>query len=97
MDKDNFDINDANIGLVEEIKKEENAEKYSKKNKNNDRNVYKDKYCKVINYNKTNKTLDVKFDTYGIRIENVDDYNGKEYVTIKYKSEIGKPDFEYKL
>ena len=40
--------------------------------------------------------LDVNFEGHGIRIKNVDNFVG-DTVIIKYKSEIGKPDFEYKL
>lgn len=70
-------------------------EKYSslsKKQKNN----FKEKECKVISYNDKSKTLDVKFDGYGIRIKNVDTFSG-DVAIVKYKGEIGKPNFEYKL
>lgn len=57
---------------------------------------FKEKECKVIAYNKRTNTLDVKFDKYGIRIKDVKDFSG-DVVIIKYKGEIGKPNFEYKL
>lgn len=60
------------------------------------KNEFKEKKCKVIAYNKRTETLDVRFDSYGIRIKNVKDFNG-DIATIKYKGEIGKPNFEYKL
>lgn len=60
------------------------------------KNDYKTKECKVISYNKRNNTLDIKFDGYGIRIKDVKDFSG-DTVEVKYKGEIGKPNFEYKL
>lgn len=63
-----------------------------KKNKND----YKEKECKVISYNSRNNTLDVKFDRYGIRIKNVKFFDGNT-VKVKYKGEIGKPNFECRL
>lgn len=52
--------------------------------------------CKVISYNKFNNTLDVVFGKYGIRIKDVKSFDGN-VVNIKYKGEIGKPNFEYKI
>ncbi|KAI4445122.1 hypothetical protein C823_007629 [Eubacterium plexicaudatum ASF492] len=70
----------------------------SKKNKILSNKNYKSQNCKVISYNKNNKTLDVQFNGYGIRIKNVLNFdNTITEVSILYKSEIGKPDFEYKL
>lgn len=57
---------------------------------------YKNKECKVIHYDKQKKTLDVLFDRYGLRIFNVEAFSGNT-VIVKYKNEIGNPDFEYKL
>ena len=57
---------------------------------------YKYKECKVINYDNCAKTLDVIFDQFGIRIFNVENFNGCTAI-VKYKGEIGKPNFEYKL
>lgn len=57
---------------------------------------FKEKECKVIAYNKCNNTLDVNFDGYGVRIKDVKNFEG-DTVLIKYKGEIGKPNFEIKL
>jgi hypothetical protein len=87
--------------IVEEVKEETHEEviqeelpkiQLRKKNKNE----YKTKECKVIAYNNRNCTLDVKFDNYGVRIKDVKDFSGN-IVIVKYKGEIGKPNFEYKL
>ena len=56
----------------------------------------KEKECKVIRYDSYKNTLDVNFDGYGIRINNVKKFNG-DTVIIKYKGDIGKPNFEYKI
>ena len=73
------------------------TETLPKKPKNNFKNNgFKTKVCKVIAYNKRTNTLDVKFDGYGIRIKDVKDFSG-DTVEVKYKGEIGKPNFEYKL
>ena len=73
------------------------VETLPKKPKNNFKNNgFKTKECKVIAYNKRTNTLDVKFDGYGIRIKDVKDFIGNA-VEVKYKGEIGKPNFEYKL
>lgn len=64
-----------------------------KRNKNVNFKIMK---CKVISYNKFNNTLDVVFGKYGIRIKNVKSFDGN-VVNIKYKGEIGKPNFEYKI
>lgn len=69
----------------------------SKKQKANiKKDDYKYKECKVINYNKYTKTLDILFDRFGIRIFDVENFSGSTAV-VKYKGEIGKPDFNYKL
>lgn len=60
------------------------------------KNEYKEKKCKVIGRNRTTNTLNVNFDGYGIVIKDVEDLNC-DTVTIRYKGEIGKPNFEYKL
>ena len=62
----------------------------------NKKNEFKEKECEVISYNKRTCTLDVNFNGHGIRIRNVKDFCG-DVVTVKYKSEIGKPNFEIKL
>lgn len=60
-------------------------------------NTFKEKKCKVISFNKQDKTLDVIFDKFGIRIKNVTYFNDSTFVTVLYRGEIGKPNFEYKL
>lgn len=97
MDKTNTNT-DINIDLKEtqESKVISVEKKYDKKQKY-DKSDYMEKYCKVINYDKKNKSLDIKFGIYGIRISNVQNYDGKKFVNVKYKGEIGKPNFEYKL
>lgn len=57
---------------------------------------YSEKICKVISYDKKAKTLDVSFDGFGIRLSNVDNFDGDK-ATIKYKGKIGKSNFTYKL
>ena len=75
----------------------EDAKVFTEKNlPNKQKNGFKNKECRVIFYNKRNGVLDVEFDGYGIRIKNVKDFNGST-VEIKYKGEIGKPNFTYKL
>lgn len=87
-----------NESVIEEDIKEEThkEEKLPKVQSRKIKNEYKEKECKVISYNKKNLALDVKFDKYGIRIKDVKDFSG-ESVVIKYKGEIGKSNFEYKL
>lgn len=68
-------------------------EELPKKPKNNG---FKEKRCRVIDFDHKNQTLDVKFDGYGIRIKNVKEFNG-DFATVKFKGEIGKPNFQYKL
>lgn len=100
--EDNFMMDESVImeEIKEEIPKEEIQEELPKiqprKKNKYDRNEYKEKDCDVIGYNKYNQTLDVNFDGYGIRIKNVENFDGDK-ATVKYKGEIGKPDFEYKL
>lgn len=69
-----------------------------KKNKNNNtvKHIFNQKECKVISYDNKSKTLDVKFDKYGIRIKDVEYFTGDTAV-VQYKGEIGNSDFEYKL
>lgn len=79
---------------LEDDAKDDKREKqpYAHKHKNN----FKEKECDVIACNKKEKTLDVNFDGFGIRIKNVDGFIGDKAL-IKYKGEIGKPNFIYKL
>lgn len=61
------------------------------------RNMFKEKECKVLRFNNRDKTLDIMFDKYGIKLKtNLNGYD-KDTVTVKYKSEVGKKDFEIKL
>ena len=82
--------------IVEEMKEEiqEELPKIQPRKKN--KIEYKEKECKVINYNKITNSLDISFDGYGIRFNDVKDFVG-DTVIVKYKGEIGKPNFEYKL
>ena len=57
------------------------------------KDAFHEKQCKVIRYDKRNKILDVMFDRYGIRIKDVKVFKS-DCVTVKYKGEIGKPNFE---
>ena len=83
--------------MKEEIPKEEIQEELPKiQPRKKNRIEYKEKECKVINYNKITNSLDISFDGYGIRFNNVKDFVG-DTVIVKYKGEIGKPNFEYKL
>lgn len=68
-------------------------EKYLKTKKNTG---FKTKECSVIGYNNITNTLDVNFDGYGVRISNVENFDGS-IVAIKYKGEIGKPNFYCEL
>lgn len=85
------------VSLMEETEKKEEVLLPKKPKNNFKNNEFKTKKCDVIAYNKHMKTLDVKFDKYGIRIKNVADFNGNATVEIKYKGEIGKLNFKYKL
>lgn len=58
--------------------------------------IMKEKICKVIGYNADMKILDIDFDGYGIRLYDVKDVKG-DSVSIKYKGEIGKPNFKCKV
>lgn len=55
------------------------------------------KKCKVLTYNKKTKTLGVLFDHYGVEIHNVENFEGGSDVIVRYKSKIGKADFEISL
>lgn len=89
-------MDDKEIVLKSNENNSEEPESLSSKKSKNLYKSFKDKECHVIKYNKCNKTLDVLFDRYGIRLFNVENFSG-DTVIIKYKGEIGKPDFEYKL
>lgn len=59
---------------------------------------FKEKECEIISYNQHTKVLDIKFDDYGIRIKNAESFysNGKT-VKVKYKGNIGMPNFIVKV
>lgn len=57
---------------------------------------YKTEKCKVLAYDKFTKELDIDFKGYGIRINNVGKLDS-DFVSIKYRGEIGTPNFTYKL
>jgi len=80
--------------ILSEAEKDENTKKKLKSNLRKDE--FKTKECPVISYNKHSNTLDIMFDKYGIRIKNVKDFSG-HIVNVKYKGEIGKPNFEIAL
>ena len=62
------------------------------------RQTMKKQECKILRYNQDENTLDVLFDNYGLRFNNViKDYSGEEFAAIKYKGTIGKANFVYKL
>ena len=62
------------------------------------RQTMKKKECKILRYNQYDNTLDVLFENYGLRFNNViKDYSGEEFATVKYKGTIGKANFVYKL
>jgi len=58
--------------------------------------TFKSVKCKVLIYHKEINALDIDFMGYGIRIDEVDECNS-EYVNVRYKGEIGSPNFTYKL
>ena len=96
MEEKDIILNEVVTPMEETEKKEEVL--LPKKPKNNFRNnEYKIKKCEVISYNERTKTLDVRFDKFGVRIKNVESFNNGNIVEIKYKGEIGKPNFEYRL
>lgn len=88
-----FDIHGEEVE-TKEISIDETILKKSKNNFNS--NKFKTKKCKVIAYHNHTNTLDVKFNEYGIRIKDIKDFSG-DIAIVKYKGEIGKSNFEYKL
>lgn len=88
---DNIVSNELNINRNIKDEKQEKVLNIHKP-----KNIFKEKECDVMAYNKKEKTLDIKFDNFGIRLKNVDKFQGNK-VFIKYKGEIGKPNFIYKL
>ena len=84
------------VNPMEETVTEVVVEELPKKPKNNLKNGFKEKRCNVIDYDRKAKTLDVKFNGYGIRIKDVEEFDG-DFAIIKFKGEIGKPNFQYKF
>ncbi len=72
-------------------------EESPKKGKKSKGKGWQTKKCKVLTYSKVTKTLGVLFDHYGVEIHNVEDFEGGSEVVVKYRSKIGKPDFEVSL
>ncbi len=85
----------ANI-YTESSETSENEDLTRRSKRQSPKNEFKEKECYVISYNKIFKTLDIMFDNYGIRLKNIESFAGNT-VNIKYKGELGKPDFEIKL
>lgn len=73
-----------------------NHEKEFKTRSKKIKDEFHEKECKVLRYDKYAKTLDIMFDNYGIRIKNMETFDGV-YITIRYKGEIGKPNFKILL
>lgn len=99
MDRKETTVEEVVNSMEETEKKDElfAKETLPKKPKNNFKNNgFKSKECEVIAYSKRTNTLDIRFDGYGIRIKDVENFVG-DTVELKYKGEIGKPNFEYKL
>ena len=57
---------------------------------------YKTEKCKVLSYNKKTKDLDVLFKECGIRLHNAENIKS-DFVSVKYRGEIGKANFICKL
>lgn len=62
----------------------------------NSKSLFKEKECRVLSYNKNLGILDIVFDGYGIRLTNVKNFSGNT-AKVKYRGEIGKPNFECKI
>lgn len=61
-----------------------------------EKNGFKEKVCRVIPCHNNQPYVDINFDNYGIRLISPNPVNG-DTVTVKYKGEIGQPDFEVRL
>lgn len=60
--------------------------------------IYKNKTCRVLNYDTILKILDIEFDGIGLRIHDVKGrVKDTDTVTIKYLGTIGKPNFKFVL
>lgn len=74
----------------------ESEKKTTKNDSRKNKNSFKTIECRVLSYNKKSLDLDVNFNGYGIRIKNVKNFKG-DTATLKYKGDIGQPNFDYKL
>lgn len=81
--------NNENIEVTENIKEVENTSKLVTEK-------YKTERCKVLSYNEKTKELDLEFKGYGIRLNNIDKINS-DFVSVKYRGEIGKSNFSCRL
>lgn len=64
------------------------------KPKSKPRQTFKMKECAVKRYDKTDKSVVIDFDGYGLMFSGVKkDYTNVEFVKVKYKGTIGKPKF----
>ena len=88
--EEEFKISESSMEEPRPTVKKSTAEKHR-------RETYKTEICKVLLYNKSTKELDINFKGYGIRVFHVQDTPASDYVTIKYRGEIGKPNFTYEL
>lgn len=82
--------------MIENIEDNTYDKTKSKSRTRKPKNEFKEKRCEVINYNNHLKTLDIRFDGYGIKIKNIEDCN-EDFITVQYKGEIGKPGFSLKV
>lgn len=65
--------------------------------KTKEKDNFKMEKCKVLKYDKISQTLDVDFKGYGLRLKNIKNFNERTTAFIKYKGEIGTPNFVYKM
>lgn len=86
-------MEEKNVTVKTIISQDESCEKEIKSHAKKPKDELCEKECKVLHYNKHTKTLDIMFDQCGIRIKNVEAFNGT-YIIVKYKGEIGKPNFK---
>lgn len=90
------ELNSEKSILTESSETSENDDKLKNSKRQSTKNDFKVKECSVISYNKHSKTLDIMFDNYGIRLKNIETFT-ENTINIKYKGELGRPDFEIKL
>lgn len=57
---------------------------------------FKTEKCKVLFYNKNTKELDINFLGYGIRLHDINK-DITDVVAVKYRGEIGTPNFHCRL